>query len=271
MAIAFVIVLPIGFAQAFAAAALLALLLAGIGVGICSSVIPYICDQLAMAQLSLASFAMMLALLPATATVIGAVVLDQIPSASDLIGIALVMGGVALHRKVVRGWSTAILIRPVLQQVDRIAELRCPFRRHSVHGGPSKSPRRSRSCCPPSPLNRTRSGPCGRAALPIRHHAADIVVRFEVDAEVQGADRVGARRIHRVAGRFRIETAAELNQLTADQHILQDDRFFRIAVDLDDAVVFEDDLWRVLEGFRNRPPNTARRRRSYPLRPNLRY
>ena len=103
MAIAFVIVLPIGFAQAFAASAVPALLLAGIGVGICSSVIPYICDQLAMARLPLASFAMMLALLPATATVIGAVVLDQIPSASDLVGIALVMGGVALHRTAARG------------------------------------------------------------------------------------------------------------------------------------------------------------------------
>ena len=103
MAIAFVIVLPIGFAQAFAASAVPALLLAGIGVGICSSVIPYICDQLAMARLPLASFAMMLALLPATATVIGAVILDQIPSASDLVGIALVMGGVALHRTAARG------------------------------------------------------------------------------------------------------------------------------------------------------------------------
>ena len=46
---------------------------------------------------------MMLALLPATATLIGTMVLDQIPSASDLIGIAFVMGGVALHRTVARG------------------------------------------------------------------------------------------------------------------------------------------------------------------------
>ena len=40
MAIAFVIVLPVGFAQAFSAAAVPALLLAGIGVGVCSSVFP---------------------------------------------------------------------------------------------------------------------------------------------------------------------------------------------------------------------------------------
>lgn len=41
----------------------------------------------------------MLALLPATATAIGALVLLQIPSLRDLAGIALVMGGVALHRQ----------------------------------------------------------------------------------------------------------------------------------------------------------------------------
>ena len=40
MAIAFVIVLPVVFAQAFSAAAVPALLLAGIGVGVCSSVFP---------------------------------------------------------------------------------------------------------------------------------------------------------------------------------------------------------------------------------------
>lgn len=74
------------------------LLLAGIGVGICSSVVPYVCDQLAMARLPRASFALLLALLPATATAVGAVVLAQIPGARDLAGIGLVMAGVALHR-----------------------------------------------------------------------------------------------------------------------------------------------------------------------------
>jgi inner membrane transporter RhtA len=74
------------------------LVLAGIGVGICSSVIPYVSDQLAMSRLPRNSFALMLALLPATATVIGALVLAQIPTARDLLGIALVMAGIALHR-----------------------------------------------------------------------------------------------------------------------------------------------------------------------------
>jgi inner membrane transporter RhtA len=74
------------------------LLAAGIGVGIVSSVIPYVCDQLAMARLPRATFALLLSLLPATATAIGILLLDQIPTAHEMMGIALVIGGVALHR-----------------------------------------------------------------------------------------------------------------------------------------------------------------------------
>ena len=74
-------------------------LLAGIGVGISSSVIPYVCDQLAMARLSRAAYALMVALLPATATVIGISVLGQIPSAAEVTGVLLVVAGVALHRE----------------------------------------------------------------------------------------------------------------------------------------------------------------------------
>ena len=98
MAIAFLFVLPFGLAEALTAFTAPMLLLAGIGVGVCSSVIPYICDQLAMSRLPRASFALLLALLPATATVIGVIVLAQIPSATDILGILLVMAGVALHK-----------------------------------------------------------------------------------------------------------------------------------------------------------------------------
>ena len=98
MAIAFLFIMPIGAVQAVKAFGTLTLLLAGIGVGICSSVIPYVCDQMAMARLPRASFALMLALLPATATVIGIVVLGQIPGPRDMAGILLVILGVALHR-----------------------------------------------------------------------------------------------------------------------------------------------------------------------------
>jgi len=98
MVVAFIILMPIGFLQAWQAFGTPYLVLAGIGVGICSSVIPYICDQLAMSRLPRSSFAFLLALLPATATIIAAIVLAQIPTAQDIAGIALVMAGVAVHR-----------------------------------------------------------------------------------------------------------------------------------------------------------------------------
>jgi inner membrane transporter RhtA len=98
MAIAFVAVFPVGIVQAVRAFSHPVLLLAGVGVGICSSVIPYVCDQLAMARLPRASFALMLTLLPASATIIGAIVLGQVPTPRELSGIALVMAAMALHR-----------------------------------------------------------------------------------------------------------------------------------------------------------------------------
>lgn len=71
---------------------------AGIGVGVASSVIPYVCDQLAMARLPRATYALLVALLPATAAVVGVVVLAQLPSAQEAAGVGLVVAGVLLHR-----------------------------------------------------------------------------------------------------------------------------------------------------------------------------
>jgi inner membrane transporter RhtA len=98
MLIAAVVVSPVGLGGAVAAFSHPLLLLAGAGVGVSSSVIPYVTDQLAMARLPRASFALMLALLPVCATVIGAVVLRQLPTPADLAGIALVVAGVAVHQ-----------------------------------------------------------------------------------------------------------------------------------------------------------------------------
>ncbi|WP_211219859.1 EamA family transporter [Glaciibacter superstes] len=99
MLIAMVVVAPIGIADAAATLAAPLLLAAAIGVGVCSSVIPYVCDQLAMARMPRATFALMLSLLPATATVIGVLVLAQVPSWIEALGVLLVIGGVALHRQ----------------------------------------------------------------------------------------------------------------------------------------------------------------------------
>jgi inner membrane transporter RhtA len=73
-------------------------LAAGIGVGLCSSVIPYVSDQLALARMARATYSLMVSLLPAIATVIGVVVLTQIPSATEVLGVTAVIGGVALHQ-----------------------------------------------------------------------------------------------------------------------------------------------------------------------------
>ena len=61
--------------------------------------IPYVCDQLAMARMRRATYALLVSLLPATATVIGIVVLAQIPTAAEVAGVALVVGGVGVHRE----------------------------------------------------------------------------------------------------------------------------------------------------------------------------
>ncbi|MDQ3937797.1 MAG: EamA family transporter, partial [Chloroflexota bacterium] len=99
MLVAAVVITPIG-GQAAAPALLDPLALgAGIGVGITSSVIPYVCDQLAMTRLSRATYSLLVSLLPATATVVGIIVLSQIPSARELVGVALVVLAVAAHRE----------------------------------------------------------------------------------------------------------------------------------------------------------------------------
>jgi inner membrane transporter RhtA len=74
-------------------------LAAGIGVGVSSSVIPYVTDQLALARLARATYALMVSLLPAVAAVIGVVVLAQIPSGVELAGVGLVVAGIALHHE----------------------------------------------------------------------------------------------------------------------------------------------------------------------------
>jgi inner membrane transporter RhtA len=99
MLVALVVVTPIGGSPVAPALLDPIALAAGVGVGVTSSVIPYVFDQLAMARLSRAAYSLMVSLLPATATVIGIVVLAQIPGAVEVIGVALVVVGVGLHRE----------------------------------------------------------------------------------------------------------------------------------------------------------------------------
>jgi inner membrane transporter RhtA len=99
MLVAAVVVTPLAGWAAVPAVGDPVALLAGAGVGVCSSVIPYVFDQLAMRRLPRATYALMVSLLPATATVIGVVVLAQVPTATEVAALALVIAGVAIHRE----------------------------------------------------------------------------------------------------------------------------------------------------------------------------
>ena len=99
MLIAAVVATPIGAWAAVPAIVDPVVLLAGLGVGIASSVIPYVTDQLALARMKRSTYALLVALLPATATVVGVIVLAQVPTWLEVTGVALVIAGVAVHRE----------------------------------------------------------------------------------------------------------------------------------------------------------------------------
>jgi len=91
----------LAFAPFFAASALPALVdwrfaLAILAVGVLSSVIPYAVEQVVLRRVTAATFAILLALLPATAVVVGAVGLRQLPTWPELAGIALVCAAITL-------------------------------------------------------------------------------------------------------------------------------------------------------------------------------
>lgn len=74
-------------------------LVLGLAVGLLSSVVPYVLDQIVLRRVGQARFAVLLALLPVTATVIGLVVLGQVPTAAEAAGIVAVIAGVSLRSR----------------------------------------------------------------------------------------------------------------------------------------------------------------------------
>ena len=72
------------------------LALAVVAVAVCSSVVPYGIEQVVLRRVSAATFAVLLALLPATAAVVGAVVLRQVPSLREVAGMLAVCAAIAL-------------------------------------------------------------------------------------------------------------------------------------------------------------------------------
>ncbi|MBK02901.1 MAG: EamA family transporter [Acidimicrobiaceae bacterium] len=83
----------VGVGDAFASPGLLALALA---TGLLSNVIPYGIDQLVMSKITRARFALLQALLPVTAAVIGFLALSQSPGVAECFGIGAVMLAIAI-------------------------------------------------------------------------------------------------------------------------------------------------------------------------------
>jgi len=67
-----------------------------VAIAVCSSVVPYALEQVVLRRVRAATFAVLLAMLPATAAVIGAVVLRQVPHGLEVVGLLLVSGAIVL-------------------------------------------------------------------------------------------------------------------------------------------------------------------------------
>jgi inner membrane transporter RhtA len=65
-------------------------------VAVCSSVVPYGLEQVVLRRVPPATFAVLLALLPATAAVVGAVMLQQFPGVAQVVGLLCVSAAIAL-------------------------------------------------------------------------------------------------------------------------------------------------------------------------------
>ena len=97
MAVGTVAIAPLAAAPAVESAGHGAVLLLAVGAGLLSSVIPYALDQVLLRRLSRGAFALLLSMLPATATVMGLVLLRQVPQPLEIVGIGLVVAAVVLR------------------------------------------------------------------------------------------------------------------------------------------------------------------------------
>lgn len=75
------------------------LLVLGVGVGVLATVVPYVLDQIVLRRMGQARFALLLALLPVTATAIGLVVLRQVPTLPEALGILAVVAGLTIRTR----------------------------------------------------------------------------------------------------------------------------------------------------------------------------
>ena len=67
-----------------------------VGIAVLSSVVPYGIEQVVLRRVTAATFAVLLAMLPATAAVVGAVALRQWPHGWEVVGLACVSLAIVL-------------------------------------------------------------------------------------------------------------------------------------------------------------------------------
>ncbi|MFF1530328.1 DMT family transporter [Cellulomonas sp. NPDC058312] len=67
-----------------------------VGIAVLSSVVPYAIEQVVLRRVSAATFAVLLAMLPATAAVVGAVALRQLPHGWEVVGLGCVSVAIVL-------------------------------------------------------------------------------------------------------------------------------------------------------------------------------
>lgn len=99
LAIGSLVLLPFGVAGSGEVFSDSRLLLMCVAVGALSSAIGYGIDQVVLRRIPVRRFAVLLALLPVSAMILGYVALDQTPSALDLLGAALVIAGVLIQER----------------------------------------------------------------------------------------------------------------------------------------------------------------------------
>ncbi|WP_328721137.1 EamA family transporter [Streptomyces sp. NBC_00247] len=92
MAVAAVLSLPLGIAESGTKLAVPTTVLLGAAVALLSSVLPYTLEMMALRRLPASTFAVMMSLEPAIASLAGFLILDQALSTTDALAIALVIG-----------------------------------------------------------------------------------------------------------------------------------------------------------------------------------
>lgn len=110
--VAAVVAAPLGLSQALPGLSW-QVMLAAVGIAILTPVLPFSLEMLALRRLTTTAFGTLMALEPSFAVIIGAVVLHQLPSALQILGVALVVtAGVGAARRGHRNTPSDAVIRP---------------------------------------------------------------------------------------------------------------------------------------------------------------